>query len=77
MEGAFGCRRHTLYGKVIWVLQEPAACLVWCSNADWFVHSPTVCVAAVMQETGGDGVGCLFEATGVPPAVNGCFELIR
>ena len=45
-----------------------------------FIHSYTpllLSVSAVMQETGGDGVGCLFEATGVPPAVNGCFELIR
>ena len=45
-----------------------------------FIHLYTpllLSVSAVMQETAGDGVGCLFEATGVPPAVNGCFELIR
>ena len=67
MEGSFGCCKNiqfALYGSLLLV----------------GLHSPLlVCmyVAAVMQVTGGDGVGCLFEATGVPPVVNGCFELLR
>ena len=30
-----------------------------------------------MQETGGNGVGRLIEATGAPPMVNNCFSLLR
>ena len=31
----------------------------------------------VFQETGGDGIGRLFEATGAPSMVNNCFSLLR
>ena len=31
----------------------------------------------VMEETGGNGVGRLMEATGAPPMVNNCFSLLR
>lgn len=51
--------------------------VVVCVSPLCIVYSLLLSVSAVMQETDGDGVGCLFEATGVPPAVNGCFELIR
>ena len=31
----------------------------------------------VMQETEGDGVGRLFEATGAAPMINNCFTMLR
>lgn len=30
-----------------------------------------------MRETGGNGVGRLFEATGAAPMINNCFALLR
>ena len=33
--------------------------------------------SVVLQETGGNGVGRLMEATGAPTMVNGCFTLLR
>lgn len=32
---------------------------------------------AVMEETGGDGIGRLFEATGAESLINNCFSLLR
>ena len=32
---------------------------------------------AVMQETGGNGIGRLFEATGAAVMINNCFSLLR
>ena len=32
---------------------------------------------AVMEKTGGDGVGRLFEATGAAVMINNCFSLLR
>ena len=34
-------------------------------------------VNQVMQETGGNGVGRLFEATGAATMINNCFALLR
>ena len=31
----------------------------------------------VMEETGGDGIGRLFEATGAEALINNCFSLLR
>lgn len=44
--------------------------LALCCNYTCTVHS-------VMEETGGNGVGRLMEATGAPPMVNNCFSLLR
>ena len=34
-------------------------------------------ILLVMEETDGNGVGRLMEATGAPPMVNNCFSLLR
>ncbi len=39
--------------------------------------SPKCVCFAVMQETGGNGVGRLFEATGAATMINNCFSLLR
>lgn len=47
-------------------------------GADVVINSKTENLKErVYQLTDGVGVGCLFEATGVPQVVNNCFELLR